>query len=381
MEAGGSFGIEGARSAVPPAPYFKLKVGLAAVSIFVIGSVLGFLLRHSFGGGNTSYPPKYGKVPEKTLWFFYDKGFRPVPNVLMGLCVATWKLNHPDWNFEFISDSNLFEYVHPRWLPDKYFTQEHPANKKDVVMGALLAAYGGVAADGTIINFKSITPWWDELVVGNQTFRGWRYSWGETVGWFWMARRDSGVLRRYVSDVTLRMGQNVKGSAIPGKTYLALAAGSMDPILEEIDSSLTVCREVMPEGRQEECSQGKLYHHNDNKDLKNQKLAILDPRHRDYGPELTGMAELIEPTDEPLWSAASGQQIWKDYESKKNNDNFMIAKFFNAGGKWAKAAKKIEDFIKPDGTPDAEVNIFGALFKAAGLSPQRAAEIEGEMFS
>jgi len=292
----------------------------------------------------------------------------------MGLCIATWKTNHADWNFEFVSESNMYEYVHPRWLPDAYSWMGDARNKKDVVMGALLAAYGGVALDGTIMNFKSITDWWDELVDGGKTFRGYRYEWGETAGWFWMARRDSGVLRRYVSDVTLRMGNNRYGSAIPGTTYLALAMGSMDPILEEIDSSLPVCRDIKKNTADvDACSQGRLYHFSGNPDLHNQELVILDPKSSEHGPELIGMTDIMESKEEPFLADAAGQKMWKDYESKKSNDNFKMAKFFGTGGNWAKAQTQVEHFVKPDGTPNELVNIFGALFGAAGLTPQNSA--------
>merc|ERR1712232_960555 len=183
---------------------------------------------------------------------------------------------------------------------------KHADNKKDVVMGALLAAYGGVAADGTSIIFKNITDWWDDLVKQRITFRGYRYLWGETVDWFWMARRDSGVFRRYVSDVTLRMGQNLEGSAIPGDTYRALASGSLDPILEEIDSALPVCREVRNESK-DACSQGRLYHYNGNPDLENEKLVILDPRDSASGPVLEGMSDIRKSTEEPMLSSDACQ--------------------------------------------------------------------------
>ena len=41
------------------------------------------------------------------------------------------KVNNPDWNFEFVSDSNVLEYVSPEMLPAAYWTWGKPANKKD----------------------------------------------------------------------------------------------------------------------------------------------------------------------------------------------------------------------------------------------------------
>jgi len=47
---------------------------------------------------------------------------------------ARSKVNNPDWNFEFVSDSNVLEYVSPEMLPDAYWTWHKPANKKDASM-------------------------------------------------------------------------------------------------------------------------------------------------------------------------------------------------------------------------------------------------------
>ena len=53
---------------------------------------------------------------------------------------ARSEVNNPDWNFEFVSDSNVLEYVSPEMLPAAYWTWGKPANKKDACFDDLWIA-------------------------------------------------------------------------------------------------------------------------------------------------------------------------------------------------------------------------------------------------
>lgn len=362
---------------------------LFAIVSFAIGCMVGVRWEQENWEGvaqwrelenSTRYPAKYGRVPEKTLWFYWNTGNPPL---FLQLCLETWKLHHQqDWNIELLSDGNLLEYLHPAWLPQDFptFSLDSPANRKDCVMAAILAAYGGVAADYSIIARTSITSWWDDLVEGGYTYRGffyrleepWRGLDGNAV-WFLMARRDSGIFRRYSQDLRLRFGSH-RGTSEDGTNYqshpyLRTGCGTLDSIIEEVNSSLPRCREdtSLPEEERARCPQpvpgahvpANLY-------LNNVKVSLSDPQSRNSGPQL--------PTD-LLWELFDSNEkstkvkfaaLWDVYVDRKarGKNDFKMVKFFRTGGNWAKTQTSRAALLEPDGP---EEGIFSALFKDAGL--------------
>ena len=59
----------------------KHVVAVGLVSFVLVSSLHGS--HRGPNGPKGGYPPKYGKIPEKTIWFFYDKGFDPMPKRLV----------------------------------------------------------------------------------------------------------------------------------------------------------------------------------------------------------------------------------------------------------------------------------------------------------
>ena len=273
------------------------------------------------------YPPMYGKIPEKTVWFYYDKGFDPMPNRLVELCVQTFCVNNPDWNFEFVSDSNVLDYVSKEMLPKAYWSWHKGANKKDMVMANVLALYGGVAADSTILNFKSLNVLWNRMLEdGADAVVYWyRYlePWPEVdsaAAWFFMARRDTGIFRRYAQDIKTHFGDSkLDVSRVGGDAYLAFATGTVEPIMIEINSSLPLC--LNDPNTKKTCATSLQHHVAANQDLTNTKVVFLDPNDQRHGPQLSTWDALcinygINDCPTPTLSRKSAKELWDQYLSR-----------------------------------------------------------------
>lgn len=338
------------------------------------------------------YPPLYGKIPEKTFWFYYDKGFNPMPSKIVDLCIQTFCHNNPDWNVEFVDDINIFQYLHPTALPTKFFEMSVPANKKDVVVAALLAMYGGAAIDTTVINLKSLTPMWDRMVSeGKSAHIFWYNMEGQTwdgsdtaAAYFFMARRDTGIFRRYSQDIVMRTGDGIDGSAFSHVgDYVAFAGHSLEPIIVEIDSSLPVCATTKP---QDMCIPPKEHHVSGNQDLNNVKVTLVDPMNADMGIQFGWYAWTalgwknqseqgvvpgsVEPKPDANLQSSAGE-LWKAYLHRRQHEEFRMIKTFGAGGEWARLHP--DKLLLPLETPDSEHNILSKWFHDAGLDPQSRA--------
>lgn len=328
------------------------------------------------GDQQAGYPPKYGKIPEKTIWFFYDKGFDPMPNRLVELCVQTFCVNNPDWNFEFLSDSNVLEYVSEEMLPSAYWTWRPPANKKDMVMANVLALYGGVAADATILNFKSLNVLWNRMLKdgADAVIYWYRFiePWPEvdsSAAWFFMARRDAGIFRRYAQDIKTHFGNaKLDVSRVGGDAYLAFATGSVEPILIEINSSLPLCMTDPTVDPSKKCAMSMKDHVAANQDLSNTKVVFLDPNDQAHGPQLNTWPALCINNDKercpiPRLSRPSAAELWEQYQSRKEDPYFTMIKLFGGGGRFAKESP---DLLLPSKDDDRE-NVMSMWFKDAGL--------------
>ena len=105
----------------PIGPVNWKHLGLAALVSYALGIcafLLWFALTRPIPRGpkgpkvlkDSEYPPKYGKIPEKTIWFYYNKGWDPMPNRLVELCVQTFCVTWIRWRscFRAISIKTTF---------------------------------------------------------------------------------------------------------------------------------------------------------------------------------------------------------------------------------------------------------------------------------
>ena len=93
-------------------------LGLAALVSYALGICTFFLWSaqtaltrpNPRGPKDSEYPPKYGKIPEKTIWFYYNKGWDPMPNRLVDLCVQSFCVTWIRFLIFFMARSkSLFE--------------------------------------------------------------------------------------------------------------------------------------------------------------------------------------------------------------------------------------------------------------------------------
>ena len=323
-------------------------------------------------------PPLYGKIPEKTIWFYWDKGFDPMPNRIVDLCIQTFCQNNPDWNLELVSDSNLLNYVSPEMLPSAFWSWPRGANKKDIVMANVLALYGGVGLDSTILNFKSLNVLWQKMLQDGADAVVYWYRlvepWGaedSAAAWFFMARRDTGIFRRYAQDIKANFGDMLDTSQAGGNPYLAFATGSIEPIMVEINASLPLCSNDpnLPPETKPKCATGaRKYHAPGNGNLNNTKVVFLDPSDQRNGPQLNIWGPLcINQNGEcPPPTPDNANGLWKEYLNRKSDPYFTMIKLFGGGGTFAKENPELLLMKEDRGE-----NILSKWFKDAGLEPDK----------
>lgn len=329
-------------------------------------------------------PKFYGKIPEKTIWFYWDKGFNPMPSRIVDLCIQTFCANNPDWNVEFVSDQNLLDYVSPEMLPSTFWSWASAANKKDMVMANVLALYGGVAVDSTILNLKSLNVLWNRMLQeGADSVIYWYRliePWGaedSAAVWFFMARRDTGIFRRYAQDIKANFGDVLDTSQVGGNPYLAFGSGSLEPIMVEVNASLPLCMNAptLSAATRAKCATAaSKYHMSRNGNLNNTKVVLLDPNNRSSGPQLNIWEPLCInrvgecPTPTPQNAAA----LWQEYEARKSDPYFTMIKLFAQGGTFAKSHPELL-------LQNTEANILSDWFKDAGLEPDKPSRCKAQL--
>ena len=275
-------------------------------------------------------PPMYGKVKEKTIWLFWDNPDKIPP--FAQLCIETVKLHRGTFDVRLLDLTTAMQYVSPAELPARWDALESPAQQKDSLMTALLARYGGVAMDATVIMFKPIDDWWDDMVSKGALFRGYQYDhqdWRnkETVVWFLMARRE-GLFRSAATAQVIGMGSATNTDAY-GSTdqerYFALGDGTITPIIGMYDYARQRCSEPSPGAPcyppvQTEADVGA--------PLGPDKLIISDPMDPMHGPQF-GFAN---DHDFTTWNVARHPISWDAFMQRFQGGGLYFVKMFGTGG-------------------------------------------------
>lgn len=105
---------------------------------------------------------KGGSSIPKIIWAFWefkDELYRP----FIELCQMTWRANNPGWQIHLLNESTMLQWVTPAELPGD-FTKQSLAHKSDGVRIALLAKYGGVWMDASILLLRPL-----EEILGMNT--------------------------------------------------------------------------------------------------------------------------------------------------------------------------------------------------------------------
>lgn len=95
------------------------------------------------------------EIPKK-IWTFWDNV--DIPEVVQK-CINTWKKHNPNYEITVVNKSNLSEY-----LPDVDFSkikhiENSPEKYSDMVRLHLLAKYGGIWSDASVICLKPYDSW------------------------------------------------------------------------------------------------------------------------------------------------------------------------------------------------------------------------------
>lgn len=91
-----------------------------------------------------------GEVRPRTIWGYWAQGYAAMPEVFK-LCVDTWRGHNPHWDVRILEDANLYDYLSEADLPNRFSEIPSPQTASDCVRLALLARYGGVWLDASVV--------------------------------------------------------------------------------------------------------------------------------------------------------------------------------------------------------------------------------------
>lgn len=95
-----------------------------------------------------------GKLP-RLIWFFWDG---PVDSFAVQ-CVASWHKFAPGWEVRGVNFSNLSAYLDASELPSNFMDLDSIQRQSDCVRLALLAKYGGVWVDASVMFNRNLEEW------------------------------------------------------------------------------------------------------------------------------------------------------------------------------------------------------------------------------
>lgn len=242
-------------------------------------------------------PEFYGSVKEKTIWsFWYHPEDCPSSSKCtlpphIKLCTETVEHNRGGFDYRIVHMDEVDKYVNGIELPVRW-KELKPAQQKDSLMNALLARYGGVAFDISMILFRPLDEYWDEMVKQGASFRGylyrlngspWRHA-EATAVWFLMSRRE-GIFSAAVRSQVIGMGDSLNNAGYLD-WYLALGDQTILPVLSMYDYNLPKCYDdetVSDKWKCPEHAQPAWYKGVSGPARTDTKLLLEDPR---QGPQL-----------------------------------------------------------------------------------------------
>jgi len=192
-------------------------------------------------------PQMYGKVKEKTIWsYWYDPIDCPSSDkckmpAVIDLCAESIRRNRGSFDFHLLHLDTVRTFVNMLELPLQFqFLQ--PVRQKESLMNVLLARYGGVALDLSMVLLRPLDSLWDELVLHEATFMGYVYRingepWDRpeaSAPWFLMSRRE-GIFSTAVRNQMV----NLCDAYLSPK--LAVGDITLTPVLGSINSSIPSC--------------------------------------------------------------------------------------------------------------------------------------------
>jgi hypothetical protein len=129
----------------------------------------------------------------KTIWLLWYQGWDHAPWLVQQVR-KSWELHNPTWNIVLLDQSNLSQYIDHAIINNN---AKLPA-KSDLIRLNLLAEYGGVWADATMLCMVSLDRWiYDALQpVGFWMYHG-RDNGAGPASWFIISQRQSYIIQRW----------------------------------------------------------------------------------------------------------------------------------------------------------------------------------------
>jgi len=324
-------------------------------------------------------PPMYGKVREMTIWsYWYDPAHCPnsenckIPDAIQ-LCRESIEKNKGSFDFHLVHMDTARNFVSMMELPLRWHRLQ-PVRQKEALMNALLARYGGVALDLSVVLLRPLDDLWRELLIRKATFMGYMYringeSWHqpeETAQFFLMSRRE-GIFSTAVRNQVVR---HCDAYRFPD---LGLGDHTLTPVLGSINSSLPTCWSDDSVQHREACPQPVQPRPNDTlPDLDpprmDRHILLTDPRDGPHLPfshldhfgmgawQTTNTSRMASPP--PLCNSPS--ECWqKVVLPRYNSGSLVLIKLFHRGGALATRSRKE---LLAD-----ETTFFHGWLKLAGL--------------
>ena len=132
----------------------KLKNNKYTIIIILLFVFVLSIYFYCYGTHNLENMDEYKKIPKK-IWTFWDSEDLP-PEVQT--CTQTWKKQNPDYEINILNPSNLSNF-----LPDVDFKKmkhnDSVQRYSDLVRLHILAKYGGIWSDASILCLKPFDTW------------------------------------------------------------------------------------------------------------------------------------------------------------------------------------------------------------------------------
>ena len=197
-------------------------------------------------------------IPDKVIWQFWDSDENIPVNIQF--CIDSVKLNNSNWKHILITPQNIWNYLDETEMPKDLLLYEKACHISDVVRVAVLAKYGGIYCDASIVcfadceymNFDYI---WDELLMKNAyDFVGFRYDneryskWKNDEAfccWFMATKKENGLMYSWLNKIKLLMKGKKSSSelkmfdlifdekVVAFKKYVALGPVILDELFDE----------------------------------------------------------------------------------------------------------------------------------------------------
>lgn len=130
----------------------------------------------------------------KIIWLLWLQGWDSVPTVVR-FAEKSWSIHNPEWTIVRLDSSNLAAYM------DTHILTTHkpsPQASSDIVRLQVLAAYGGVWADATLVCMRPLDGWIDSALkpCGFWMYHG-RDKGRGPCSWFMVSRPGSVTITKW----------------------------------------------------------------------------------------------------------------------------------------------------------------------------------------